>query len=145
MSIQISRKSEYALRAMTMLACESGEQLFTAKKISSSQGIPLKFLEKILQGLVNNGLLHVQYGPKGGYRLAKDASEITFLDVIKAVEGPIKINKCLDANNPSCCVPKCTMKDLWVKFQEEFEKLFDNITIAEATGSPKKKYRYSEE
>lgn len=138
MSIQISRKSEYALRAMTMLANEKSDRLFSAKKISSSQGIPLKFLEKILQGLVNNGLLVVQYGPKGGYKLAKGASQITFLDVIRAVEGPIKINKCLDAKNPNCCVAECTMKDLWVKFQEEFEKLFNTITIAEASGSTKK-------
>ena len=131
MAIQISRKCEYALRAVMYIAGLEESELYTAKNISTSRGIPLKFLEKILQNLVNSGLLSVTYGPKGGYRLARSADEITFWDVIKAVEGPPRINRCI-GEAPECDDDDCSMKDYWKHFQGEIEKMFDKTTIAEA-------------
>ena len=131
MAIQISRKSEYALRAVMYIAGLGEGKLYTAKNISGSKDIPLKFLEKILQNLVNSGLLSVTYGPKGGYRLARGADKISFWDVIKAVEGAPRINRCI-GEKPECDDDECSMKGHWKHFQGQIEKMFEKTTIAEA-------------
>lgn len=131
MAIQISRKAEYALRAMMHIAGLEEGELYTAKNISSSKDIPLKFLEKILQALVGNDLLSVSYGPKGGYRLARSAEKITFWDIIQAVEGPLRINLCI-GEEPECDNENCSMKNHWKHIQGEIEKMLDKTTLAQA-------------
>lgn len=135
MAIQISRKCEYALRAMIYIAGLDGGDLYTAKQVSGSERIPLKFLEKILQALVGNGLLKVSYGPRGGYRLAKNPEDITFRDVIEAVEGPMRLNLCV-GDDPECKHNDCSMKNFWDRFQMQIEEIFARTTLAEALAKP---------
>jgi Rrf2 family protein len=131
MTIQISRKCEYAVLAMAYIAGLGEGKLYTAKNIAHSTDIPLKFLEKILQALVSHNLLQVTYGPRGGYRLARGAKDITFRDIIEAVEGPLRLNLCV-GEEPRCSAIDCSMKNHWEKLQGEIEEIFENETLAEA-------------
>src|SRR3954467_6068346 len=86
-AVRISAKSEYAVRAAVGLALIG--RTARAEDIASAQGIPPKFLEKILHDLRRSGLVESRRGPEGGHRLAKDPAAITIADVIRAVDGPL--------------------------------------------------------
>src|SRR5271154_639572 len=87
--MRISAKADYAVRAMVELAATEDVKPVKAERIATAQGIPLNFLENILGELRHAGLVRSHRGAEGGFRLSKDASEITVADVIRAVEGPL--------------------------------------------------------
>lgn len=90
--MQISAKVDYGVRAMLELAKlqeTSSTSVMTADAISTSQRIPLKFLEAILRDLRRSGYIATNRGPVGGYRLAAPAKEISIADVIRAIDGPL--------------------------------------------------------
>jgi len=87
--MKISRSTGYALVAVGYIAqnCKDGAVL--AARISKEYGIPLEYLLKILQQLVRANVLRSKRGPRGGFFLARPAEEITLLQVIEAVDGPM--------------------------------------------------------
>ena len=90
--MQVSAKVDYGLRAMLELAARSQgdtNDLASAEELAEAQGIPGKFLEGILNQLRRSGLVISRRGAEGGYRLAKPADQITFAEVIRAIEGPL--------------------------------------------------------
>lgn len=118
--MQISRKSDYALRAMMHVAIFAGKKPVSINDISRKQKLPRDFTAKILKELTHGGLLRSTKGVKGGYVLAKDPETITFLDIIQAVDGPVYLNDCVDPTNPCECeqVPTCKMHEYWVGEQQ---------------------------
>lgn len=87
---------------MTVLASAPGGKLVSAKALSEFHGVPKEYLSKCLQLLSQAGLVHTTTGPRGGYALAKSANEISFLDVVEAVEGKTRTFRCQEIrrNNP---------------------------------------------
>ena len=94
--LRISRKIDYGLRAMIYLASISPDTVVPFREIARQMLVPEDFLAKILKTLVDEGLVKSTRGPHGGYALARRAEDISFLEVIEAVEGPIALNVCLD-------------------------------------------------
>ena len=90
MAIKLSKKGEYALRAMIALAHARGESL-TIMQIATSQSIPKKFLEQILLALKAAGLVHSKAGPRGGYDLLASPEGISVRRILEAVEEPISM------------------------------------------------------
>jgi len=83
--MQVSRKVDYALRAVIHLAdAEAAERICSVGEISSKERIPRQFLEKIVQELIHKGLVRSRRGPHGGCVLARPADQVTFKDVIEA-------------------------------------------------------------
>jgi Rrf2 family transcriptional regulator, nitric oxide-sensitive transcriptional repressor len=91
--IVFSTTLEYALRAVTFLACNPMEGL-TAQRIAAGTQVPDDYLSKVLQQLVRGGVLTSQRGRNGGFQLARPASEISMLTVVNAVEPIVRIDKC---------------------------------------------------
>jgi Rrf2 family protein len=87
--MKISRSMGYALIAAGFVAINSKEKPVLAADISKAYGIPLEYLLKILQQLVKSGVLRSKRGPRGGFSLAKEAEEITLLDILESVDGPM--------------------------------------------------------
>ena len=85
--MNISAKSDYAVRAMLQLTAEGGT--VKGEALAHAQQLPLKFLENILVDLRRAGLVASQRGADGGYRLGRPATRITVADVIRAVDGPL--------------------------------------------------------
>jgi Rrf2 family protein len=79
-----------ALRALTHIAGEAGNRPLASRHITAAGGIPDPFLRKVLRILVSAQVLRSGKGPNGGYSLARPASEITLLEVVEAVDGPIR-------------------------------------------------------
>lgn len=97
--MQLTQATDYSFRVILNLTLAN--KVVSAKDLAEQEDVPMRFLLKILGSLVKAGILKSYRGQDGGYTLAKDAQDITLLDVIEAVEGPITINRCLN-NEDSC-------------------------------------------
>lgn len=87
--MQISRKADYAIRAMAILASLPPERTMQAQELASEGGIPTKFLEQILLVLKRSGLLRSKRGVGGGYRLGKEPRLVTLAEIIEVVDGEL--------------------------------------------------------
>ncbi len=129
--MQVNRSTDYALRAMTFLASQAEADIFMVHEIASNQGVPPKFLARILQLLQKAGLVTSQRGIKGGFRLARPAELITVLAVLEAVEGPITISLCLTV--PEICdqSERCPTMSVWERAQAAFLRVLASTTMAD--------------
>jgi Rrf2 family protein len=89
--VKISKKAEYALRAVLAMCRGAHGAVFSIQSLSQDEHIPLKFLEQILLILRKGGVLHSKRGAGGGYTLAKPSTRITLGEIIELVDGPIEI------------------------------------------------------
>ena len=130
--MQVSRKIDYALRAVIHLAGEeASERACSVAEIASRERVPRQFLEKIIQDLIHKGLVRSQRGPRGGYVLARPADQVTFRDVIEAVEGPISLNACTGEHADCSLLGACGMERVWREGQRRVMDLFQKTTIAD--------------
>ena len=103
--MKLTRASCYALHALAHMANlkldENGKSpIIASHKVAEARGVPERFLLKVLKPLVTAGILDSVKGPSGGYRLRKNPSTVTVLDVIEAVDGPIRAQGSIsDAGN----------------------------------------------
>jgi Rrf2 family protein len=88
--MRLTRASSYALHAVVYMAAQKQNKPVASHYIAEARGIPERFLLKVLKPLVSARVLHSIKGPNGGYRLARSPSEITLLEVVEAVDGPIR-------------------------------------------------------
>ena len=130
--LQVSRKIDYALRAVIHLANEeASDRPCSVAEIASRERIPRQFLEKIVQELIHKGLVRSRRGPHGGYVLGRPAEQMTFRDVIEAVEGPISLNACV-GEHPNCfLIGSCGMEHVWREGQRRVLDLFETTRIAD--------------
>jgi Rrf2 family protein len=134
--LRISRKIDYGLRAMIYLASISPDAVVPFREIARQMIVPEDFLAKILKTLVDQGLVKSTRGPHGGYALGKPASEISFLEVIEAVEGPIAINVCLDDVDPCAKAAFCTMVEVWREGQDKMLEVYRQRKLSSLTLTP---------
>ncbi len=127
--MQLSRKSDYALRAVMHLAGLPKGELASIGAIAEAQSIPREFLAKILKDLTWAGILVSFQGVTGGYRLARLPKDVSFLDVIEAMDGPVQLNLCV-ANPKNCEHSKnCTIREFWLKEQDRFVKVLSKANF----------------
>ncbi len=136
--MQVSRRVDYALRAAIHLARLHGQDAASVTEISENEGVPRKFLEKILQDLSHCDLVVSRRGAHGGYRLARDPSEISFREVMEAVDGPLALNVCVGGGDHSLCSVStgCGMQHVWAEGQRRLVELFTSTRLADFAGSP---------
>ena len=94
--MRITQETDYGFRVILYLSKLGYGEKIEAKSISKDQGIPLRFLLKLLRKLTRHGIIKSYRGVNGGYSLNRMPDEITLKDVIEAIDGPIFINRCLD-------------------------------------------------
>lgn len=129
--LQVSRKVDYALRAMIYLATLPDGTREPQQEIASKNDIPREFLAKILKTLADRGLVSALRGPHGGVAMARPATEISFLDVIEAVEGPVVLNLCLDAKQGCSQDTTCTMQSVWRAGQERMLDVYRTTRLVD--------------
>lgn len=105
--MKLSKKAEYALRAVTAMGRSPMGTTFSIQEISSGERIPLKFLEQILVVLKNSGLLRSRRGVGGGYQLDVPPSQITLREVVIAIDGPFDPITCTRAMTQARSVCEC--------------------------------------
>jgi Rrf2 family protein len=134
--LRISRKIDYGLRAMIYLASIPQESIVPFREIARQMDVPEDFLAKILKTLVDMGLVRSTRGPHGGYALAKTPGEISFLDVIEAVEGPVALNVCLDGEDACGHSTSCTMVSVWRLGQERMLDVYRQAKLVDLAFKP---------
>jgi len=121
--MQLSRKADYALRAVAYVAQLKKGELASIGRIAKARSIPREFLAKILKELTRAGILVSFQGVTGGYRLARTPRDVSFLDVIEAMEGPVAVNLCVDGSHCDCTQEKgCEIRPFFIKQQEQIIK-----------------------
>ena len=115
--MQITRASDYAVRAMIHLAAQPPGCTERQSKLSQAIDVSGHFLSKVLQQLVRCNLIRSQRGAGGGFSLAVPAATVSLLDVVEAIEGPIRLNQCL-MEGPSCERKAwCPAHQVWAEAQ----------------------------
>jgi FeS assembly SUF system regulator len=128
--LKLTKKADYGLIALKHLAVY-GPQSSSAKEIAETYGIPLPLLSKILQKLAKNGFLRSEHGTNGGYKLARDAREITALEVIRSIDGPIVLTACFTEHGMCSHTDKCSVREPLRKVHEGILQLLSNISISD--------------
>ncbi|MEQ1947626.1 MAG: Rrf2 family transcriptional regulator [Bryobacteraceae bacterium] len=135
--LKLTKKADYGLIALRHLA-QTGRRPETgvwtsasAKDIADAYGIPLPLLSKVLQRLAKSGMLASEQGTNGGYRLAKDASQISTLEVIRAIDGPIILTQCFTEHSGCSRTELCPVREPLRKVHEGILGLLSSITLAD--------------
>lgn len=125
--MQITRQADYALRAMLFLARQ--DERAPTSKIAETQKIPSSFLAKIISQLSIAGLIHTSRGAGGGVALARKPEEISLLDVVEAIDGPITLNEC--TSNPTLCMfgETCPLHEVWCETQKDMVRKLQDATF----------------
>jgi Rrf2 family protein len=120
--MQITRQADYAIRAVRYLAKLGPNQRAATSTVAQEMKIPPSFLAKIISQLSIAGLLHTSRGARGGVTLAHEPGEISMLDVVEAIDGPILLNECV--GDPTSCTfsDDCLVHPIWVEVQESLVK-----------------------
>ena len=100
--IRLSKKTDYGFLAIQLLMSAPPGAYFSAREIAARHKIPPALLAKLLQRLARKGLVASHHGIKGGYQIARKASEITVWEIIEAIEGPIGAAECRHASPQDC-------------------------------------------
>lgn len=137
--LKLTKKADYGLIALKHLAV-NGQHSASAKEIADTYGVPLPLLSKILQRLAKAGFLQSEHGTNGGYKLARDPHQITALEVIRSIDGPIVLTACFTEHGACTHTDKCSVREPLRKVHEGILRLLSNITISdmsqEETGDP---------
>lgn len=137
--MRLTAKSEYGLLAAIDLACHKGEGPVSAREISEHRGIPPRFLEQLLVQLRRAGIVTASRGARGGFELARDPSDISVLEVVEALEGPLSSSVC-DADVSGGCLksPACAASSVWTRATGALRDVFASTTLAELGGAQTK-------
>jgi Rrf2 family iron-sulfur cluster assembly transcriptional regulator len=127
----LRRNTDYALRAMVNLAENSGKKPASARQIARRENISYQLACKILQKLHNAGLVESCMGPKGGFQLSKKPSRISLLQIVKAIQGPVRVNRCLLGDNACPLRPKCAVSKKLAGLQNYIDSFLGGITLEE--------------
>ncbi len=129
--MQITRQADYALRAIFHLTKLDATQRAATSQIAEEQRIPPSFLAKIISQLSIAGLIHTSRGARGGVSLARSPEEITILEVVEAIDGPIALNEC--TSSPEACPfgQNCPLRKLWCGTQSELIEKLRTTTFAQ--------------
>jgi len=115
--MQITRATDYAVRVMIHLAGLPPGSSVRQSELSKTTDVSGHFLSKVLQQLVRSRLIRSQRGSGGGYALAVSARSVSLLDVVEAIEGPVRLNQCLE-EGPSCEQKSwCPAHRVWIEAQ----------------------------
>lgn len=125
----ITQKCQYALRAIYELARQSGGPC-KISSVADAQGIPVRFLENILNNLKSAGFVDSARGKDGGYFLARPASSITVGEVIRFVQGPLGPVECCAKSDDYCALyGDCVFRPLWDRAREALEDVYDGTSF----------------
>lgn len=130
--MRLTTKSEYGLLAVIDLACQPESTLTAAREIAERRNIPVKFLEQIMTSLRQAGLVASVRGAHGGFALGRSASEISVLDVVEAVDGPLVATVCETEHATAGGCSKhsaCAAASVWSRATHVLREEFSRTSI----------------
>jgi FeS assembly SUF system regulator len=105
--VRLGKLTDYGLVLMTCMARSRGTSLRTARDLAVESKLPLATVSKVLKQLLGSGLLTSHRGIKGGYVLAREAHDISVVDIVAAIEGPMALTECSTDVTGLCNIESC--------------------------------------
>ena len=129
--MRLTRASSYALHAVVFMAVQRQQNKPVASHhIAKARGIPERFLLKVLKPLVSARVLHSIKGPNGGYRLARSASDISMLEIIEAVDGPMRGHVAFQSEAKDAALYK-HLESLCVQATDKTRKSLQSVKLSQ--------------
>jgi FeS assembly SUF system regulator len=130
--VRLGKLTDYGLVLMTCIARGSTMPLRTARDLAVESRLPLSTVSKLLKQLLQSGLLTSHRGTKGGYILARDPQEISVVEIIAALEGPMALTECSTDVTGLCNLePCCPIKTNQQIINQAVRGVLDKITLSD--------------
>jgi len=141
--MMFSTKAEYGVRVMAHLAAHDIGQPVSLGTIAEAEALPLAYLEHLVQRLRRAGLVESRRGARGGYSLARAATEISMAEVVRALEGEIVPIECITegADGRAVCAREaetghaCATKILWARVQDSIVRTLGELRLSDLTAA----------
>ncbi|MCE5207595.1 MAG: Rrf2 family transcriptional regulator [Chloroflexi bacterium] len=128
--MQITRQADYAIRAILFLTENDPNLRASTSQIAEQKHIPPSFLAKIISQLSIAGLIHTSRGARGGVSLARPADQISVMEVVEAIDGPIALNQCTFSSLETCPFgDNCPVREMWMDAQCHLVEKLKNTTF----------------
>jgi Rrf2 family protein len=135
MRLELTRRGDYAVRAMLALADPDADPWLSVTRISVAMAIPERFLARVMRDLTGAGLVEARTGRNGGYRLARRAATISLLDVIAAVESVDPLRQCVLRGIPCGSSGRCAVHDTFTEARSALQARLDEASLADIVAS----------
>ena len=141
--MRLSRKGEYALRAMIVLGMNYGKGPVQIQEIAEREKIPRKFLEQILLELKKAGLLQSRRGAGGGYQLIRPPEEVTLARVIRIIDGPLAPLSCVSSHAHVRCPEQdtCELYGVMLDVRNAIAEVLENVSVADIGKNSRRRAR----
>ena len=133
---KLSKKADYGLIAVKHLAMHRQEHACSANEIAEEYGISVTLMAKVLQRLAREEVVVAKHGSTGGYQLAKDPRQVSALDVISAIDGPVLITSCVTSHGNCETTERCSVREPLRKVNESILGVLSTVTIAQMSEDP---------
>jgi Rrf2 family protein len=127
--LRLSKKTDYALIALTYIA--SSDRPASAREIAERHDVPLELMAKVLQRLVQRGVLRSHQGIHGGYQLARRADTVTVAEIVEVIDGPLQLTVCGTTDERCEQFNKCNIKDPLHRIRDRIIGALMACTVAE--------------
>ena len=128
--IRITKITDYGFILLAYMASQDEVLLHNAKDLAATSGVALPTVSKVLKILTQGNILKSHQGSKGGYSLARPASEISAAEIIEAVEGPVAITDCSSADG---CERDCQVSKSWQRVNDAVIGSLQGLMLADMT------------
>jgi Rrf2 family protein len=133
---KLSKKADYGLIAVKHLAMHRNEHACSANEIADEYGISTTLMAKVLQKLARQNLVAAKHGSTGGYQLSKTPDQISALEVITAIDGPVLITSCVTSHGNCDATSKCSVREPLRRVNESILNVLGTVTIAQMSEEP---------
>lgn len=136
--MRLSSLADYAVLMMRTAALHCGGVRHNAANLAQEAGIPVPTAQKLASLLGRAGLFKATRGSGGGLKLARPAAAITLTEIIEAVDGPIMLTACLDAEGSDCCAldRPCAIRPHWINVNTLVRDALSQVTLADLIATP---------
>lgn len=128
--LRVTKLTDYATVVLTVLASRSGE-ILSANELAEQAGLESPTVSKILKPLAQAGLVSGLRGVRGGYRLARGADEITLIEIVEAMEGPLAITECSQDHSQCGIAHQCGVRSNWRLINDVVADALRGVTLAQ--------------
>jgi Rrf2 family protein len=136
--MKISTKGRYGLRILLDLAIHDSGSPRLIRDIAQSQQISEKYISRLIIALRKGGMVRSIRGARGGFRLKTDPKEITLLDVVEAMEGPLAIVDCVRTPAKCCRIESCPTRSIWNDINTGIRDNMRQVTLQDIIDNYKK-------
>ena len=135
--LRITKLTDYAIVVLTCMAERDAGEHHSTASLAEYTSISQPTVRKILKDLAKGGIVVSQRGVQGGYQLSRSACEITLVDIIDAVEGPIALTEC-SGDEPDGCehVGSCRVEANWLKINQVVRRALQRVNLSDMTRNP---------